>query len=204
MTLSWGKLRASSHSAQGHALSDAWARVMRCPKAGLDAAADSLRSGYIEGGGHVVLVDGAICQTTEDLFVTFAGALSFPDYFGGNWDAYDECFSDLLILDDGGLGVEFGDRPGVPARHLVIIIADADLLLGMDRNRSAERRRFIGTLQWAASGRGGDDLRRGLTLASLTVILHSVPEAADALTDWLSDANLSHFPLLELGGQCDD
>jgi RNAse (barnase) inhibitor barstar len=38
----------------------------------------------------------------EDLFRAIASALQFPDYFGYNWDAFDECLrevdSDVVLL----------------------------------------------------------------------------------------------------------
>ena len=38
----------------------------------------------------------------EDLFRALASALQFPDYFGHNWDAFDECLrevdSDVVLL----------------------------------------------------------------------------------------------------------
>lgn len=38
----------------------------------------------------------------EDLFRSLASALQFPDYFGYNWDAFDECLrevdSDVILL----------------------------------------------------------------------------------------------------------
>ena len=31
----------------------------------------------------------------DDVFMFYRNALSFPDYFGWNWDAFDECIKDL-------------------------------------------------------------------------------------------------------------
>lgn len=50
-------------------------------------------------GLMVVTLDGASLKTKAALFKTLSKALSFPGYFGSNWDALDECLSDLSWLD---------------------------------------------------------------------------------------------------------
>jgi hypothetical protein len=43
-------------------------------------------------------VDGAQAADEPGLLAAVARALDFPDYFGGNWDALDECLADLSWL----------------------------------------------------------------------------------------------------------
>jgi RNAse (barnase) inhibitor barstar len=40
-------------------------------------------------------IDFAGCSDKDDALARFAGALSFPEWFGGNWDALADCLSDL-------------------------------------------------------------------------------------------------------------
>jgi RNAse (barnase) inhibitor barstar len=43
-------------------------------------------------------VEGASALDDAGLLAAVAEALDFPDYYGGNWDALDECLSDLQWL----------------------------------------------------------------------------------------------------------
>lgn len=48
-----------------------------------------------EEGLLIVKLDGNLLQSKNSLFSHFASALNFPEYFGYNWDAFDECINDL-------------------------------------------------------------------------------------------------------------
>ena len=48
------------------------------------------------------VVRGNKMRRLADLYDEFAAALQFPDYFGGNWDALDECLTDLDWLPAAG------------------------------------------------------------------------------------------------------
>jgi len=43
-------------------------------------------------------VSGAKCSTAKTLFREWASTLQFPGYFGENWDAFDECMTDMSWL----------------------------------------------------------------------------------------------------------
>lgn len=63
-------------------------------------------------GIHLATIDGASISTKRGLFEALQAALQFPDYFGFNWDAVNECLRDLnswipapayLLRIDGGI-----------------------------------------------------------------------------------------------------
>ena len=66
------------------------------------------------GAGTVVReVDASHLHKKEELLSAVAGALEFPGYFGGNWDALDECLRDLSWLPAPGYALVVRD-----AEHL--------------------------------------------------------------------------------------
>jgi len=69
----------------------------------------------------VARVDGDRCGTARALFTEWARALDFPEYFGHNWDALEECLGDVLY------------PPGRPdAAELVLLVERAELLLAAE------------------------------------------------------------------------
>ncbi|MEU7576462.1 barstar family protein [Streptomyces sp. NPDC041068] len=76
-------------------------------------------AGLRERGGRVVRLDGRELRDPKALFAAFAQALSFPGYFGHNWDALVDCLHDLH-------GHEVG------ARDVAVLIEHADATLGGD------------------------------------------------------------------------
>jgi len=62
----------------------------------------------------VRVLRGAKMKTAASLFDEFAAALQFPYYFGENWDALDECITDLSWL---------------PADAYILLITDAQSVL---------------------------------------------------------------------------
>lgn len=67
------------------------------------------------GSLGLAVMEGSVARVTtdKDLFAVVSTAMQFPDYFGNNWDALDECLGDmdwlpadgyLLILRDAACG----------------------------------------------------------------------------------------------------
>lgn len=67
------------------------------------------------GSLGLAVMEGSVAdvKTDQELFAVVATAMRFPDYFGSNWDALDECLGDmdwlpadgyLLVLRDAAKG----------------------------------------------------------------------------------------------------
>jgi RNAse (barnase) inhibitor barstar len=65
-------------------------------------------------GFLVRVVHGIKCKTPEGTLREFSRALEFPDYCGCDWDALEECLTDLAWL---------------PAKGYVILITDAQAVM---------------------------------------------------------------------------
>jgi hypothetical protein len=65
----------------------------------------------------VVRVDLRAAKDKSALLAALAGALAFPDWYGGNWDALEECLGDLswrrgsahVLLIEGGTNLPNSD-----------------------------------------------------------------------------------------------
>ncbi len=62
-------------------------------------------------------IHGKQCGTSSGVFQEFAQRLDFPDYFGHNWDALEECLADLEWL---------------PSKGYVLLITDAEAVIPND------------------------------------------------------------------------
>ncbi|WP_160323672.1 barstar family protein [Defluviitalea phaphyphila] len=79
-----------------------------------------MSNGSLECEGMVVKqIAGSKCTTIDELFAEFAEVLQFPDYFGNNWAAFDECLNDLDWL---------------PGEAYLLIIEDADQVITISDN----------------------------------------------------------------------
>ncbi|EBH9555975.1 barstar family protein [Salmonella enterica subsp. enterica serovar Agona] len=61
-----------------------------------------LRDSVEKAGVSVMESDLSNVHDADDLFSAVSEAMQFPEYFGGNWDALDECLGDLDWLPNSG------------------------------------------------------------------------------------------------------
>ena len=107
---------------------------------------------------HVVDINAENLSTPERLFDALAAALDFPEYFGRNWGALYECFSDYFIIEDGGLGSEFGGRAGIDADAVKIGFIHADGMVGNGSSMAADVIDLLRYTREANANRAAADL----------------------------------------------
>lgn len=80
----------------------------------------------IQPDDAVVVNIAASVVTKAELFNAYEVSLGFPDYFGANWDAFEECIRDLswvptrlIVLSHNGL--PFADSPDLLAMYISIL-----------------------------------------------------------------------------------
>lgn len=83
-------------------------------------------------GSVLRYIRGERCKNEKSTLQEFAAALQFPYYFGTNWDAFDECMSDLSWL---------------PGEGYIIVITRAEAILAEDEKNF---RILVDVLKYAA------------------------------------------------------
>lgn len=94
-----------------------WSGLLVIPRGSSATATIKTPTGFL-----MRTIEGKKCRTSSSLFDEFARALSFPDYFGHNWDALEECLADLEWL---------------PAKGYILLISDAHAVLPDDEEEYA-------------------------------------------------------------------
>jgi RNAse (barnase) inhibitor barstar len=117
-------------------------------------------------GGIARIVRGRKSLTPAAFFDEVAAALQFPYYFGENWDAFNDCVTDLEWL---------------PANSYAVIITHAVHLLEKENGEALKH--FVTVFQHAA--KYWHKPGKGKKPKALHVVLHATPEEASSLkTKW--------------------
>ncbi len=155
--LNWDGLLARSSS---------WAHAVSCPEKTIDDFA------YRPPGGKQSLIlarimRGRRCGTKRELFQEWAAALQFPYYFGGNWDAFEECINDL---------------DWIPMEHFVFFVTHTSHLLHTSERDFAT----FAQIMSEAARRGGDVAGRSSERVRVAYSFHVVfhCEPGDEAETW--------------------
>lgn len=90
-------------------------------------------------GFRTATINAEQTSSKKELLSAFAVTLKFPDYFGHNWDALEECVRDLSWL---------------PPSNLLLVFENADLLLNLGAKDFTVLISILGeaTFAWKAQG----------------------------------------------------
>jgi len=88
--------------------------IINITKSALDEVVGKIKN----NGGNVLIsiLRGERSKTVQSFFNEASSALQFPDYFGKNWSAFDDCITDLEWL-------------GLEKEAYILLIENANLLL---------------------------------------------------------------------------
>ena len=52
---------------------------------------------FENGSKEIIELDLSNCKNDKDIFDVFKGAFQFPEWFGENWNAFDDCMTNLCF-----------------------------------------------------------------------------------------------------------
>ncbi|HUI65932.1 MAG TPA: barstar family protein [Bacteroidota bacterium] len=142
-----------------------WAHLAALPRREVEEFASTLKP---KKHAAVRIIRGRDCTTKADLLKEFARALDFPSYFGGNWDALEDCLTDLEWLS---------------SESFVLVLTNADLIL---RNDPESWRTLASVLQSAAAHWANSN-----PATSFHCLFHCEPGTAEDLRARLGAAGVS-------------
>jgi RNAse (barnase) inhibitor barstar len=134
----------------------------------------------------VQIIRGLKMQTTSALFDEVAAAFQFPDYFGENWNALDECLADLSWL---------------PAKGYVMVVHDSTEVLV--REDACEFSVFVRILarvarEWSVPIEQGEAWDR--PGKPFHVVLHALRDNSSQLFKMMQDTGEAIAPLEQKRG----
>lgn len=89
--------------------------------------------------GFIAQIPASI-HDRDALFAELAQQLRFPDYFGKNWDALDECLQDLSWLEAKKILLAHTSSPQLPRKELGTYLA---ILHAAQTHHASEQRLFV-------------------------------------------------------------
>jgi RNAse (barnase) inhibitor barstar len=142
-----------------------WSHFMPVPRLQLD---EFLRTVPAQKRAAVRLIQGRACGTRDAMLDELARALDFPEYFGSNWDALEDCLTDLAWLS---------------SNKFVFVVTNTDALL-------RDERAMVTNL--------GDILKEAAAFwqdhdppAAFHVLFHCEPEHADDVRELLEESGIA-------------
>ncbi len=88
--------------------------------------------------GLAPVLDGRVMTDKQDLLLTLGRALEFPDYYGANWDALEECLRDMSWR-NGPISLLIEHAEAIPAAEMATLV---DIFLQAGRHWAKEMKVF--------------------------------------------------------------
>ena len=151
-----------------------WARLVPEPKADVEEQVRELGEDPPPGGADVMVVRGERCRDSQSLFREWASSLNFPDYFGRNWNAFDECLTELVERYEED---DFTERQR-PDTVLILVLRSIELL----RDESSHLRMLTEFMRNAAFGLGWEMTDKP-RLAEMRIVFQCEPQETEALKE---------------------
>jgi hypothetical protein len=104
------------------------------------ARGDDILQATQSSGLQVARIELAGAAGKDALLARIAKVLSFPQWFGGNWDALEDCLADLSWSRAAGHVLLFEGRANLPADELGILV---DILASVAASRAERQRPFF-------------------------------------------------------------
>jgi RNAse (barnase) inhibitor barstar len=92
---------------------------------------------------QVLSLSTSDCASPESLLIALAETLSFPDYFGRNLHAFNDCLSDVCVPETGGLVLVLRDFHTFAEAFRSFAQAVLDICAGNSRRFLLTGRRFV-------------------------------------------------------------
>jgi hypothetical protein len=126
-------------------------RLSDATKSGVYRASrtDEILAATHGSGLHVARIDLGGAAAKEALLARIAGALAFPSWFGGNWDALEDCLSDLSWMPAAGYVLLLERASGLPADERGTL---ADILASAATSWAERKRPFFAVFVDGAAG----------------------------------------------------
>ena len=102
-----------------------------------NAAYNAVRTAGRTPGTYAAYLRGKRCRTKAEFFREISAAMQFPDYFGENWDALEECLRDL--------------SEWLSFKAVTVVIDDCDRLFGSGKRAEKDRETLRGVFEDTAA-----------------------------------------------------
>jgi len=105
-------------------------------------------------------IEGKAISRKEQLLNHAATAMHFPDYHGGNWDAFEECVTDLSWVEAEGFLLYYDHIDTLQASHPEQLETFVEIMKDAVRELKADGRTMLALLSGSRAPKGVSKLAR--------------------------------------------